>query len=81
MFRRSHSAAAHCGIAPPRVSTVRLLETPEDLRAAVERARAFERMRPERVATVIRYEKYLHDRSGERSLSDGVQVDPEAIGA
>jgi hypothetical protein len=61
MFRRPNRVTGHCVIAAPRVASVRLLETPEDLRAAVERAREFERRRAARSGPVGRYERYLVD--------------------
>ncbi len=81
MFRRSHRATGHCVIAAPRVRTVRVLDTPEDLRAAVERAREFERMRAGHSAPVLRYERYLRESSGDQNLADVVQLDAGAVGA
>jgi hypothetical protein len=80
MFHRRHEANVSAVTPPPRVRTVRLLETDEDLRAAVERARAFERMRAEQGgARVLSYERYLRDRS--EGLADVVQIDSGATGA
>ncbi len=81
MFRRSHRATAQCVIAAPRVSTVRVLATPEDLRAAIERAREFERMRAGHGAPILRYERYLHTGAGDQNLADVMLAGSEAVGA
>jgi hypothetical protein len=43
MFRRHHTESAVMSSTPVRVRTVRVLADDEELLAAVERARAFER--------------------------------------
>jgi hypothetical protein len=78
MFHHHHEADVPA-IAPPRVRTVRLLETDEDLRAAVERARAFERTRAARGGHALSYERYLREDTD--GLADVVPIDPEAVGA
>jgi hypothetical protein len=45
MFHHNTKKAPDSPIVSPRVHTVRLLTGPEELQAAVERARAFERRR------------------------------------
>ena len=65
----------------PRVSTVRVLATPEDLRAAVERAREFERLRAGHGAPVLRYERYLRTGSDDQNVGEAVHAGSEAIGA
>jgi len=45
MFHHHNKKASDSPIVSPRVQTVRLLMGPEELQAAVERARAFERRR------------------------------------
>ena len=45
MFHHNNKKAPDSPIVSPRVQTVRLLTGPEELQAAVERARAFERRR------------------------------------
>jgi hypothetical protein len=77
MFRRSHRAAGHCAFSAPRMSSVRLLETPEDLRAAVERAKEFERRSADRGGPVFRYEQYVRA----HNLADVVQLGAQAVGA
>jgi hypothetical protein len=68
-------------VAIPRARTVRLLETEEDLRAAVERARAFERRGAMTGARrALNYERYLDGRRVE--LADVIQIDAdEAVSA
>jgi hypothetical protein len=62
--------------APHRAGTVRLLETEEELRAAVERARAFERMSVGLEAIrALKYERYLYEPGGD--LADVVPIDAE----
>jgi hypothetical protein len=78
MFHRQHhEAASDFQIVAPR-GGVRLLETDEDLQAAVERASAFERARANRSGQALRYERYLQERP------EGLVVHfdpPEAVGA
>jgi hypothetical protein len=45
MFHHNNKKAPDSPIVSPRVQTVRLLTGPEELQAAVERARTFERRR------------------------------------
>ena len=45
MFHHHNKKTLDSPIVSPRVQTVRLLKGPEELQAAVERARAFERRR------------------------------------
>jgi len=78
MFRRrGHNQTiprdAH---AAHRPGAVRLLETEEELRAALERARAFERMSAGLGAIrALKHERYLYDpRSG---LADVVPIDTD----
>ncbi len=59
--------------AAPRRATVRLLKTDEDLREAIERARAFEQARADGGSgRVLRYDRYLID----GRLAEVVQIDP-----
>lgn len=88
MFRRSRRAAAPGEIAAPRVSSVRVLVTPEELREAVERAMAFERMNGGRGAPALRYERYLRNEAlsqpvfeGDQGLAEVVLIDPDSVGA
>ena len=64
MFHRHHhEPAGDSPITAPRVRTVRLLETDEALRAAVERASAFERRGvDESQRRALSYERYLRER-------------------
>jgi acyl-CoA reductase-like NAD-dependent aldehyde dehydrogenase len=79
MFHRHHHADV-TAVAPPRSRGVRLLETDEDLRAAVERARAFERRTAEQSGRqALNYARYLRLRSDE--LADVVPIDSEAASA
>jgi hypothetical protein len=78
MFHHHHQAEVSV-VAPPRVRTVRLLETDEDLQAAVERASAFERARASRSGQALRYERYQSERSG--GLADVLHIESEAVGA
>ena len=78
MFHHHHEADVPA-VATPRVRTVRLLETDEDLQAAVERARAFERARANRGGGALSYERYLREPT--EGLADVVPIDPEAVGA
>jgi hypothetical protein len=78
MFHRYHEADVPA-VATPRMRTVRLLESDEDLRAAVERARAFERTRVAQGGHALSYERYLRDPTD--GLADVVPIDPEAVGA
>jgi hypothetical protein len=76
MFHRHHAADVSA-VAPPRVRTVRLLETDEDLRAAVERAKAFERRGfDESRRRSLSYERYLRERPD--GLADVVHIDSGA---
>lgn len=83
MFRHSDPSAAECVIvAPLRVSSVRLLETPEELRAAVERAREFEQTRAaDQGAAALRYKRYLSDHSENQGLAEVVPIDSDVVGA
>jgi hypothetical protein len=77
MFHRQHDEKA-AAIVAPRVRTVRLLETDEDLRAAIERAKAFERARMNRGGSLT-YERYLQRPDG---LAEIVHIETsEAVGA
>jgi hypothetical protein len=78
MFHRHHEAEVSA-VAIPRMRTVRLLETDEDLQLAVERARAFERARANWGGHALRYERYLQGRP--EGLADVVHIESEAIGA
>jgi hypothetical protein len=75
MFHRHHEVDVPA-VVPPRVRTVRLLETEEDLRAAVERARSFERTRAAQGGHALSYERYL--RESTVGLADVVPIDAEA---
>jgi hypothetical protein len=76
MFHRHHSAEVSV-VAVPRVRTVRLLETDEDLRTAVERARAFEqRGAAPGVRRALSYERYLDGKRAD--LADVIQMDSDA---
>ena len=60
MFHHSNKKAPDSPIVSPRVQTVRLLTGPEELQAAVERARAFERRRvDEYQRRVGAYDRFL----------------------
>jgi biotin carboxylase len=76
---RHHESASDFQIVAPRGRGVRLLETDEDLQAAVERASAFERARANRSGHGLRYERYLGGRPDE--LADVVSIDSEAASA
>ena len=60
MFHHHDKKSSESPIVSPRVRTVRLLEDPEELQAAVERARAFERRRvDEYQRRVGAYDRFL----------------------
>jgi hypothetical protein len=76
MFHHHHSTEVSV-VATPR-STVRLLETDEDLRAAVERASAFERRGAvQGTRRALSYERYL-DRT-QHHFTDMAQVDTAEV--
>ena len=76
MFHRHHEAEVSA-VAIPRVRTVRLLETDEDLRVAVERAREFERTRAAHGARpALSYDRYLREPTD--GLADVVPIDSGA---
>jgi len=77
MFRRRvHNETIPTDVHAPRAGPVRLLETEEELRAAVERARAFQRMSAGLEAIrALRHERYLHEPSG--SLADVALTDTD----
>jgi len=75
MFKRHHhETALEFSIVAPRRAAVRLLETDEDLRAAVERASAFERARENRSGHALSYERYLD--ASAAGLVDVFRFDP-----
>jgi hypothetical protein len=80
MFHRNRHARLGV-VASPRVSNIRLLETEDDLQAAVERARAFERARAVRGAgRALAYEQYVGQRPD--GLPEIVAIDSSgAVGA
>jgi hypothetical protein len=78
MFHHHHEADVSA-VAPPRVRTVRLLETDEELQAAVERASAFERARASRSGQALRYERYQGERPD--GLAEVVHIESGAVGA
>jgi hypothetical protein len=60
-----HKKPSDSPIVSPRVQTVRLLEDPQELQAAVERAQAFERRRvDEYQRRVGAYDRFLTDSKG-----------------
>ena len=78
MFRRrGHNETIRTDAhAAGRAGAVRLLETEEELRAAVERARAFERMSVGLEAIrALKHERYLYESRG--GLADVMPIDPE----
>ena len=76
-----HRPAEVSVVAVPRVRTVRLLKTDEELRAAVERARAFEcRGAPPGARRALNYDRYLDGRLPD--LADVIPMeDTEAASA
>jgi hypothetical protein len=80
MFHRQHNeSASDFQIVAPRGGTVRLLETDEDLQAAVERASEFERARANRSGHALSYERYLRERP--EDLAELVHFESGPIGA
>ena len=81
MFRRrGHNETIRTDAPAARASAVRLLETEEELRAAVERARAFERMSVGLEAIrALKHERYLYESRG--GLADVVPIDPDQLAA
>jgi hypothetical protein len=75
MFHRHNDeTATDYAIAVPRVATVRLLEGDEELQAAVERAKAFERRGMDQgQQRVMNYERYLRERP--EDLANVVHID------
>ena len=59
MFHNYRDAVPRLDVDPPRVRTVRLLQTDEELQSAIDRARAFER-RDNYVRRVGTYDRYLN---------------------
>jgi hypothetical protein len=80
MFHRNRDRATDI-VAPPRVSNVRLLETEEELQAAVERAWAFEYARAyQGRVRALTYEQYLGQRP--EDLAEVVAIESSgALGA
>jgi hypothetical protein len=75
MFHRHHSEMPESPIGPPRVRTVRLLQGDDELQAAVERAREFERRGVDAgQRRVGSYDRVL--REGVGHLADVVPMDP-----
>jgi hypothetical protein len=69
MFHHHSKKPADSPIASPRVHTVRLLNDPEELQAAVERAQAFERRRvDEYQRRVGAYDRFLTAPEGKSAL-------------
>ena len=75
MFRRRHDIEVSA-VALPRVSRVRLLETDEDFREAVNRARALERRGDaEGTRRALACQRYLDVKPAERIIE--IQEDSE----
>lgn len=64
MFYHHRDALPLLDIDPPRVKSVRLLRNDEELQAAVERARAFERRDNYRQRRVDAYDRFLSSEEG-----------------
>jgi hypothetical protein len=76
MFHHHRHETSDSVIAAPPVRSVKLLESDEDLRAAVERASAFERARAaDRSGRALGYERYL------RQPADVVHIDDAGAAA
>jgi hypothetical protein len=74
--RRGRYETVPTHVRPSRAGTVRLLETEEELQAAVERARAFERLSAGLEAIrALKYEHYLHEPGG--GLAKVVPIDTQ----
>jgi len=75
-----HRPAEVSVVAVPRVRTVRLLKTDEELRVAVERVRAFERRgAPPGARRALNYDRYVDGRRPD--LADVIPMDTEAASA
>jgi len=74
MFRHHRDAIPVPRIVPPRVRTVLLLQSAEELQSAIERARAFQR-RDARERPVRTHDRCLN------MLADIVRMPPEDTGA
>lgn len=76
MFHHHHKDTLDSPIASPRVPSVRVLQGEEELQAAVERAREFERRRADEYGRRVgAYDRFLN---GEAPSANVVPIDSSA---
>jgi hypothetical protein len=79
MFHHHHRDTPDSPVEPSRRATVRLLQGPEELQAAVERAREFERRRANEYQRRIgSYDRFLSQDAGHPTVALPIDTTAEA---